>query len=146
MLTSGEESSAECLDTDEEQRSEEWLVRSKALQMKLPPVPLHPVTPENKTCFCDQITFLLFFVVLRSAGLHLCAFYLCYFLLSHYQNGAKDRNSSCFASEKEAAHDSEPCPSPFCMSKSLNRSPSACTDTCLLSAHLHDCLLPLCLD
>lgn len=40
MLTSGEESSAEWrwaqLDTDEEQRSEEWLVRSKELQMNPP--------------------------------------------------------------------------------------------------------------
>lgn len=63
MLTLGEESSAEwCLaqmDTDEEQRSEEWLVRSKELQMN-PPVPLHPFTPENKTCFCEQITLLDF--------------------------------------------------------------------------------------
>lgn len=50
MLTSGEESSAECrwaqLDSDEEQRSEEWPVRSKELQMNLP-VPLYPFTPEN---------------------------------------------------------------------------------------------------
>lgn len=40
MLTSGEESSAEWRwaqpDTDEEQRSEEWLVRSKELQMNPP--------------------------------------------------------------------------------------------------------------
>lgn len=48
MLTSGEESSAEWrwapLDTDEEQRSEEWLVRLKELQMNPPDessTPLH---------------------------------------------------------------------------------------------------------
>lgn len=65
MLTSGEESSAEWrwdqLDTDEEQHSEEWLVSSQELQMN-PPVPLHPFTPETKTCFCDQITFIGFFL------------------------------------------------------------------------------------
>lgn len=63
ILTSGEESSAEWrwaqLDADEEQHSEEWLVRSKELQMN-PPVTLHPSTPEHKTVFCDHTTLTWF--------------------------------------------------------------------------------------
>lgn len=70
MLTSGEESSAEWrwaqLDADVEQRSEEWLVRSKELQMN-PPVTLHPSTPEHKTCFCDHITLTWGFAICLAA-------------------------------------------------------------------------------
>lgn len=70
-LTSGEESSAEWrwarLDTDEEQGSEEWPVRSNELQMN-PPVPLHPLTPENKTCVCDPMTFMRCLYVLSPSA------------------------------------------------------------------------------
>lgn len=144
MLTSGEESSAEWrwdqLDTDEEQRSEEWLVRSEELQMN----PQWPSTTLHLLLWSDNIYWVFIgaaFCLFSSE----CLLFMS-FSVKPLSKWCKRPKFILFCFRKRGCTWFWTLSKSLCVSKSLSRSPSACTDTCLLSAYLHDCLVPLCLD